>query len=202
VLDDGFQHHRLARDFDLVVLDGVEGLANRAVLPRGPLREPVAALRFADAIAVVDGPLPAEDDALLAALAPGAPRFALRRVPRALRRLGEDALAPGEPPASLAGREVGILSGIARPASFRRTVLALGARVVAERAFPDHHRYRPSDLDGLAARAPLWLTTEKDAVKLAPAWLAGADLRVLSIALEGVDPIVELAARRIPVPST
>jgi tetraacyldisaccharide 4'-kinase len=202
VLDDGFQHHRLARDFDLVVLDGAEGLANRAVLPRGPLREPVAALRFADAIAVVDGPLPAEDDALLAALAPGAARFELRRAPRALRRLGEDGLAPGEPPVSLAGREVGLLSGIARPASFRRTALALGARVVAERAFPDHHRYRPSDLDGLEARAPLWLTTEKDAVKLAPAWLAGADLRVLSIALEGVDPIVELAARRIPVPST
>lgn len=195
VLDDGFQHHRLARDFDLVVLDGAEGLANRAVLPRGPLREPLAALRYADAMALVDGPLPADDDTLVATHAPGAPRFALRRVPRTLRRVDEDALARGEPPASLSGREVGLLSGIARPASFRRTVEALGARVVAERTFSDHHRYRASDLAGLSARAPLWLTTEKDAVKLAPAWLAGADLRVLSISLDGVEPLVDLAAR-------
>jgi tetraacyldisaccharide 4'-kinase len=210
VLDDGFQHHRLARDLDIVVLDGFEGLGNGAVLPRGPLREPPAALRFAHAIAVFDGPLPAADDARVDALAPGAPRFALRRVPRALRRLGDptsEAGTPGSPlresdpgealPSALAGREVGLLSGLARPASFRRTVEALGARVVAERRFPDHHAYRAGDLAGLAAAAPLWLTTEKDAVKLEPAWAGGAQLRVLALAIEGVEPLVEFVVSRL-----
>jgi tetraacyldisaccharide 4'-kinase len=191
VLDDGFQHHRLARDLDLVALDGAEGLGNGAVLPRGPLREPAAALRFADALAVVDGPLAPADDALVGSLAPAAPRFAVRRAARSLRRLG--AAADADAPSWLAGREVGLLSGIARPSSFRRTVEALGAHVVVERAFPDHHRYAPGDLAGLSAQAPLWLTTEKDAVKLAPAWVASVDLRVLAIALEGTQALVEHA---------
>ena len=198
VLDDGFQHHRLARDLDVVVLDGAEGLGNRAVLPRGPLREPVAALRLAGAVVVMDGPLPPEDDALVAALAPDAARFAAQRLPTSLRPLGGDeGAAAGDRPEALRGREVGLLSGIARPASFRRTVEALGARVVVERSFPDHHAYRSSDLDGLAARAPLWLTTEKDAVKLDPAWPGAADLRVLAIGVAGVEPLVAFAAERI-----
>lgn len=194
VLDDGFQHHRLARDLDLVVLDGAEGLGNRSVLPRGPLREPLAALRFAGAVVVVDGPLPAGDAELLDRLAPGAPRFEVRREATSLRRLGE---AAGTSPDALRGREVGLLSGIARPASFRRTAEGLGARVVAERSFPDHHRYRAPDLAGLASEAPLWVTTEKDAVKLDPAWPAGADLRVLAIAVRGAEPLVALAHERL-----
>ena len=55
VLDDGFQHHRLARDLDVVSLDGVAGLGNARVLPAGPLREPRSSLRFASWICIVDG---------------------------------------------------------------------------------------------------------------------------------------------------
>ncbi|MEN8161004.1 MAG: tetraacyldisaccharide 4'-kinase, partial [Myxococcota bacterium] len=50
--------------------------------------------------------------------------------------------------------------------------------------FPDHHRYRCEDLAGLAAEAPLWITTEKDAGKLLPAWLGDAAMRVLALATE------------------
>jgi len=195
VLDDGFQHHRLARDLDVVVLDGAEGLGNGAVLPRGPLREPPAALRRADAIVVMDGPLAPEDEARVAAHAGAAARFAVRRAPAALRPLGHGA---PEPPESLRGREVGLLSGLARPAAFRRTVESLGARVVAERRFADHHRYRAADLAGLAAHAPLWLTTEKDAVKLDPAWTDSLHLRVLALELQGVPPLADWTADRIP----
>jgi len=75
-----------------------------------------------------------------------------------------------------------LASGSARcPAALRATLESLGARIAAERCFPDHHRYRPQDLRGLSTQAPLWITTEKDAVKLSPAWLADADLRVLSL---------------------
>jgi tetraacyldisaccharide-1-P 4'-kinase len=60
--------------------------------------------------------------------------------------------------------------------------------VVAERLFPDHHRYRRRDLRELARAAPLWVTTEKDAVKLLPFWAGGADLRVLRIGIEVSEP--------------
>ena len=185
VLDDGFQHHRLARDLDLVVLDGGLGFGCRKVLPRGPLREPLGALRRAHAVGVVDGPLPDADAALLDALAPGVPRFAARRQPLGLRPLRGGAL---EPVSLLHGRDVGLLAGIAHPASLRRSVEALGARVVAERAFSDHHRYRAGDLEGLAAQAPLWITTEKDALKILPAWAGDADVRVLASELRVDEP--------------
>ena len=181
VLDDGFQHHRLARDVDLVCFDGAFGLGNGFVLPRGPLREPAGALRRADALVVVDGPLPLPDAARIEALAPAARRVAVRRRAASLRRLaGGNAVSPDV----LAGMLVGLLTGVARPQAVRRTLEALGARVVAERIFSDHHRYAPRDLAGLREEAPLWVTTEKDAVKLVPAWAGDADLRVLAQDLE------------------
>jgi len=184
VLDDGFQHHRLHRDVDIVSFDGELGLGNGCVLPRGPLREPARALRRADAIAEIDGPLPGIDADRIAALAPGARRLRARRRPKALRPLrGGAARSPG----ALRGAEVGLLAAVARPRSFRRTLESLGARVVASRTFRDHHAYGPGDLRGLAQEAPLWVTTEKDAVKLVPSWAGRADVRVLSIELEVED---------------
>jgi tetraacyldisaccharide 4'-kinase len=185
VLDDGFQHHRLERDLDVLLLDGGLGLGNRRCLPRGPLREPLAALRRAHALGGVDGPLPAEDQALLAQLAPGAFRFAARRRALALRPLGGGAR---ESPERLRGRRVGMLCGLAHPASLRRTLEGLGAQVVAERTFRDHHVYRRTHLRGLADEAPLWITTEKDAVKLQRPWAGDADVRVLGIGLEVEEP--------------
>jgi len=186
LLDDGFQHHRLHRDLDLVCFDGGLGFGNRRVLPRGPLREPLSALSRADGIAVVDGPLPESDSALLARHAPGAPRFEARRRPRGLRPLG----GPRElrPVEGLAGARLGLLAGLARPGAVRRTLEALGAEVVAERLFPDHHRYRPEDLRGLAGEAPHWITTEKDAVKLVPAWAGEARVDVLAIEVAVTEP--------------
>jgi tetraacyldisaccharide 4'-kinase len=180
VLDDGFQHHRLRRDVDVVAFDGRSGLGNRRVLPRGPLREPIGALSRADAIGVVDGPLPDRDERLIAWRAPDAFRFAMSRRASALRAL---AGGPPLPLASLTGEPVGLLAGVARPSSVRRTLEELGAHVVAERLFRDHHRFTAADLAGLAAHAPRWITTEKDAVKLVPAWAGDARVEVLAIEL-------------------
>jgi tetraacyldisaccharide 4'-kinase len=184
VLDDGFQHHRLARDVDVLVFDQA-GLGNGALLPRGPLRERVSEAARADAVLVVDGPMPEADAERLARHASRAAWFAARRRPIALRRLDGGA---AEEPRRLAGRRVGLLAGVGRPASLRHTLEGLGATVCAERILPDHHGYRASDLRGLAARAPLWVTTEKDAVKILPSWCEGLDLRVLVIELEPDDP--------------
>ncbi len=181
VLDDGFQHHRLARDVDIVAVDGAIGLGDGWVLPRGPLREPRGALRDADAIIVVDGPLEASEEERIGRLCPRALRVEARRRPVGWRPLCG---GPLRPVAHLAGLRVGLLAGIARPASLRRSVESLGAYVVAERFFGDHHRWRPEDVRDLDATVPVWITTEKDAVKLVAPWAGDADVRVLVIEIE------------------
>jgi tetraacyldisaccharide 4'-kinase len=180
VLDDGFQHHRLQRDVEILTFDARLGLGNRKVLPRGPLREPLRALSRADAIGAIDGALPEADERIVRRLAAGARRFSARRRPSAVRPLAGGAASS---PEVLRGQDVGMLAGLAQPRSFRRTLEGLGARVVAERVFRDHHAYARRDLEGLADAAPLWVTTEKDAVKLVPTWVGRAAVVVLAIEL-------------------
>lgn len=173
VLDDGFQHRRLHRDVDVVLVDATRpwGLAAppgggepvRAFLPRGLLREPPAALARADAIVItrsdaVAGTELARLEGLVEELAPGRPIALARHAPVALRVQGADVGL-----ASLAGREVDLVSGIGNPEAFEATVSGLGATVREHRAFPDHHPYSKGDLAGLSR--PL-VTTAKDAVKL------------------------------------
>jgi tetraacyldisaccharide 4'-kinase len=186
VLDDGFQHHRLAREVSLVCVDARGGFGNQRVLPAGPLREPAAALAAADAFVIVDGELSTADRALLERHAGAAPRFSARRSPE---RLWELATREARAMTLLEGREIGLLSAIARPAALRHTVSNLGARIVAERHFRDHHRYRPQDVDGLAKEASLWVTTEKDAMKLRTDWFVGVTVVVLGIDLVFEDPL-------------
>lgn len=186
VLDDGFQHHRLARDVDIVTFDGGVGFGNARTLPRGPLREPASALARAHAVGIVDGPLPEPDAALLARHAVNPFVFQAWRRPSRLRRLGAPA-RESEPSTALAGARVGMLAALGQPSGFRRTLEEAGATVVVERTFRDHHRYRPRDLRRLARDADVWVTTEKDAVKILPRWVRGADVRVLTIELV-VDP--------------
>ncbi len=176
VLDDGFTHHRLERDLDVVAFDGPTGLGNGWRLPRGPLRSSQRSLGRADVVAVSDPPLAQAAEAAGVRRASAATRLEARRTPRLVRTLSG---RRADPPEILEGRKIGMLTGIARPASFRRSLERLGAEVVAERCFADHHRYRMSDLDGLDPRPELWVTTEKDAGKILPSWLRGLDLRVL-----------------------
>ncbi|MCH2172382.1 tetraacyldisaccharide 4'-kinase [Myxococcota bacterium] len=181
VLDDGFQHHRLHRDLDIVTVDGRLGFGNRHTLPRGPLRELAKTLSRADALGVVDGPLTPDDEAFVQRYAPDLRRFEVRRRPVGFRPLDGGVL---EPASSLEGQRVGLLSGLANPASFRATVESLGMMVDVVREFPDHHRYRARDLRDLSGQARFWLTTEKDALKISPSWARGVQMRVLIIEAE------------------
>lgn len=200
VLDDGFQHHRLHRDLDLVTVHGQAGFGNRRVLPAGPLREPACALLRAQGVGIVDGPLSAADADWLDRRAPQARRFQVERRPARLRALAGGAQVPL---GSLAGRPVGLLCGLARPASFRETVEALGARIQSERFFPDHHDYRAGDLKGLADDADLWLTTEKDAGKILPGWAPGVEIQVLGLEtrVEGGDSFLDWVEERLKAAS-
>jgi tetraacyldisaccharide 4'-kinase len=182
VLDDGFQHRRLARDLDLVLIAAEQPFPG-PLLPRGPYREPPSALRRADWVIVTRRVASAEDARRVAA----AVRREAPDVPVALARLAPDrwqslAGALVEPPRG----DVLAVAGVAGPEAFAELVReATGARVDLL-DFPDHHEYGPADGERVrraAAGRPV-VVTEKDAVKLGG--LAGAlpDVRVLTLAVE------------------
>ena len=177
LLDDGFQHRRLARDLDLVLVDSSRpwglpppnggGTPVQACLPRGLLREPPAALARADALVITrsDQVAPRELEALRAELQRFAPgRAHLSGVHRPARLTAPDGARLEL--AALSGRELDLVSAIGNPEAFERTLAGLGACVRTHRVFPDHHLYAPADLDGLGADGRWLVTTEKDAVKL------------------------------------
>jgi tetraacyldisaccharide 4'-kinase len=188
VLDDGFQHRRLAREQDWVLVDALRpwglprdgsGASVRALLPRGLLREPLSALARADALVITRaGDVPQEWlaalEAELAAAAPGKPLLVAVHRPTRLcdARGGEHALE------ELREREIELVSGIGNPQAFESTVRALGARILGHQVFPDHHHYAPGEV---RTGEFTLLTTRKDAVKLAP---LGLDFLVLDVELE------------------
>jgi tetraacyldisaccharide 4'-kinase len=144
--DDGLQHYRLARDLEILVLDGARRYGNGRLLPAGPLREPVARGRRAAFTVVNGGPVAGEE-------------VAMTLVPVAVVELASGARAPL---ASFAGRAVHALAGIGNPARFFATLRAAGL-TVHEHPLPDHAALTPEDVrfdDGLPV-----LMTEKDAVK-------------------------------------
>jgi tetraacyldisaccharide 4'-kinase len=190
VLDDGFQHRRLRRDLDLVLVDATQpwGLAApaaggepvRALLPRGLLREPPSSLARAHAIVLTRASQAADGavDALereLDRIAPGVPRARADHEPSGLR----DEKGRVHPLSTLAGREVDLASGIGNPRAFDATARALGAQVREHRAFEDHHAYAPGDLAGLGEHGRVLVVTAKDAAKLAG---SGATFLSLEIA--------------------
>ncbi|MEK6708944.1 MAG: tetraacyldisaccharide 4'-kinase [Nitrospinota bacterium] len=184
VLDDGFQHLALRRDWDLVLVRGTRPWGNGRVFPAGALREPLSALRRAGAV-LLTGAIEAGTRERVTALAPQAPLFTARMVPEGL--LDAEGRAAGGLE-SLRGARVVAVSGIARPEGFAATLAGLGAEVVEHCAYPDHAAYGPVDAGRLReslrrAGAQFLLATEKDAVKLGPL-LRGAPLRVLRVGLE------------------
>jgi tetraacyldisaccharide 4'-kinase len=156
IADDGLQHRRLARDCEIVVIDGARGFGNGRLLPAGPLREPLARLESADAL-VVNG---SAEHASLARAVPGARLLEMRLT-------GEEALrvtagAAPRPLAAWRGERVHAVAGIGNPARFFAALRAHGIQVL-EHAFPDHHPFAAAELE-FADGLPV-LMTEKDAVK-------------------------------------
>jgi tetraacyldisaccharide 4'-kinase len=204
VLDDGFQHRRLARDLDIVLLDATCPWGFGHLLPRGLLREPPSSLRRAGAIVLTrcDQAAPAELEALrlrVARLAPGVPVAETVHEPLALVQ-GSGA---GTSPEMLRGQPVAGLCGIGNPEAFRRTLVDLGARLVDFRVYPDHHRYTRQDVEELrdwARSLPgdaVVVTTQKDMVKLRLVELGGRPLYALRIGLafrSGQNELEELLA--------
>ena len=153
VADDGLQHLRLARDCEIVVIDGERGLGNGYLLPAGPLREPATRLASVDAI-VINGE--GYCGGITMPLAPIPMRLCGDRL-QALDGNAAPVLL-----ASLAGRRVHAVAGIGHPQRFFAQLRAAGLEPI-EHAFPDHHGFRTGELS-FGDALPV-LMTEKDAVK-------------------------------------
>jgi tetraacyldisaccharide 4'-kinase len=196
ILDDGFQHHRLERDLDLVCIDGRLGLGNGHVLPRGPLREGIRVLERADALLftrALAGPAPGEEW-----LPAGPRRFRVEIGPRGLRDLATDERCTLD---RLDGLECGLLAAIARPDRFRQDVDRLGAKVLTQRTFPDHHGYTRKDIETLD-RELTWITTGKDAVKIPREWAKNRRLLALEEEVQSSDraPLLDWLLGRLDAP--
>jgi len=167
LLDDGFQHRRLARDFDIVMVSPND--QRESLLPVGRLREPLSSLRRADAVVLTND---APCDGLLVA------PYLVWRVRRGI-----------EVPDSPRGPCLAFC-GIARPQDFFDQLRAAGVELAATRVFGDHHSYRDSDIARLQALrkrhgAHAFVTTEKDAInlqahtdKLAPLLIVSVRMRL------------------------
>jgi tetraacyldisaccharide 4'-kinase len=168
VLDDGFQHWRLGRDMDVLLVDGRSGFGNGALLPAGPLREPLGALKRADAIVITKATAGTRVAEILVRHAPSVPTFAAELTPRSLV-VSDDGILQARPLGELVGRRVVTVSAIAQPRSFYELLGQLEVRAVEVLEFPDHHQFTQADWQRItqaAHRADLVACTEKDIVKL------------------------------------
>jgi tetraacyldisaccharide 4'-kinase len=172
VLDDGFQHLRLARDLDVLVVDATDPFGGGAAPPLGRLREPAAAAARAGVVVVTrsgrSGDLQALDSSLRALVAPSTPILHVDHTIASYRPLGG---GPHIAARDFAGRRVGVLTAIGNPAVFLDDLGRAGLSIVSESLCADHHDFARSDFASAsdasrAAGADALVTTEKDAVKL------------------------------------
>lgn len=191
LLDDGFQHRRIDRDLDIVLLDATDTDAAHWPLPGGLLREPMASLRRAHAVLLtrVDQCPAARLTGLRQQVQFHAPKAQILEAchrPSCLR------VYPNESRSlpTLQGAKVLAFCGIGNPKSFFQTLESLGAKVLDHRVFPDHHAYDHDDVDSLAAwvaahaQADLVVCTMKDWVKIQTPEIGGRALAAIQIELQ------------------
>jgi tetraacyldisaccharide 4'-kinase len=202
LLDDAFQHRRIHRDLDIVVLDALTPFGFDHLFPRGTLREPLSGLQRAHVIALSRSDLVSAEERRairqrVARLAPEAAWVEMRHRPRVLLSSDgqEDDLAV------LEGALVFAFCGIGNPLGFRRTLECCGCRIAAFREFPDHHAYTRADVESLSqwsrhhSGADLMVCTHKDLVKIGEPSLGSMPLRALVIGIEILEGQEELEKR-------
>ncbi|HEY1922611.1 MAG TPA: tetraacyldisaccharide 4'-kinase [Tepidisphaeraceae bacterium] len=191
ILDDGMQHRRVARDFEIVLINAREPFGGGRIFPRGMLREPLSGLRRADAVVITHADeVDAEEMAKISGVIRKHNEHAA--ILRADHVIAELLGAGGEsmPIQSLMGKRYFAFCGLGSPASFFWRLETAGGACVGTREFGDHFDYRQSDIEGIAreaagAGAEMLVVTEKDWVKLSkmtsgvslPIWRAELSLR-------------------------
>ncbi len=171
ILDDGFQHRKLARNLEIVTIDATQPFGTGKLLPAGTLREPALALRRADLILITRIDLiesPFQIRKTVEKLAPGTPIVESCHQPTELYRLGTNEKFELH---LLKGKRLLAVCGIGNPKAFADTLRRCQPKCVKLLAFPDHHRYTPKDIRQIQdcanqTQADLIVTTRKDEQKL------------------------------------
>ncbi len=187
ILDDGFQHRRLARDLDIVLIDALNPWGYGNLLPRGLLREPLGALRRADLVILTRAdqcPDERRHEILdrLSQIRGDNQSIEVAFSPKQLR----NASGQTEEFSSLAGQTIVAFCGLGNPDGFRRTLDDLRLHLKMFRPFSDHHHYTTNELDTLGQQAmqhaaAAVLTTQKDLVKINRDELDGCPLWAVEI---------------------
>jgi tetraacyldisaccharide 4'-kinase len=175
VSDDGLQHYRLRRDYEIMVVDGERQFGNGFCLPAGPLREPAARARSADLV-IINGQ--SEDTPL-----------SMRVNPTVIRNLKNRQSYPTD---QFSGKTLHAVAGIGNPGRFFDTLGELGIKIV-EHPFPDHYRFSASDLE--FGEDHEVIMTEKDAVKCTG--FAGSDCWVLEVEASPSRAVIEKIQTRL-----
>lgn len=185
ILDDGFQHRRIDRDLNILLLDGRNLLGSGLIFPAGPLREPVGSARRADIVVITktDGFTKEKLEKVreyAKKIAPGKPMAIARHAPVSLRRTSGCSFGLE----TLKFQDICVVSGIADPAYFEDVLKGLSAVIMKKYSYPDHHAYTQKDLDfiaedcaGLGIRTIV--TTAKDLVKMRDLDMTAIDDKVL-----------------------
>lgn len=192
VFDDGLQHWALSAHRTVALWDGTVDPSRARLFPRGLLRESLGALRRFDSVIVTRCDAVADPERiarLLTEARGGGPVLLARHEPVALRDWRGDRYAPDD----LTGQRVLAFSSLGNPRALRATLVSLGASVVEDRVFPDHHRYSREEILGIQRaaemlRADAVVTTEKDWVKLVGMDTSGIHVLEVDFALVGVEP--------------
>jgi len=168
IMDDGFQHRRLQRDLDIVTIDGTCPFGYGKVLPAGLLREPVTALKRADAVVVTRCDQTAESELaqLEVKLQQVNPDMIIARsihAPVCAKSIGRKEIALEE----LKAKEIFAFCGIGNPDAFLNTIKNIGANLVGSKIYNDHYHYTDSDIarileEARHLKADLILSTQKD----------------------------------------
>ncbi|HSO20578.1 MAG TPA: tetraacyldisaccharide 4'-kinase [Desulfosarcina sp.] len=192
VLDDAFQHLRLKRDLDIVLLDGRSPFGNGFLVPRGMLREPVSALRRADAVVFTRSD-PGAAMRECADMPAHCPVFRARHAPvvRCVDPQSGGFLTQTTDIAMLAGERVVAFAGLADNEQFFAGLARAGCILAETLAFTDHYRYRSGDLERLAqvagaTGAAFLVTTLKDYVKI-ERWTPPVALVAVDAGIQFVD---------------
>jgi tetraacyldisaccharide 4'-kinase len=172
VLDDGFQHRRMHRDLNVVLIDATNPFGFGHLLPRGLLREPLRSLSRADVVLLTRTDMVSEAE--LSTIED----TVLRNNPALQNRFFRVSFQPTElldsaggrhPVSDVAGKTLSVMTAIGNPEGFKATCESLGAAIRDSHIFPDHHHYTSAELDAISAAKssqPFVLTTLKDLVKI------------------------------------